>query len=98
MAGCWASELNFASVPGGDDVPAHQLAKYSTCITDCALHPARVLFPFGGVLCQIGPPACHKSEGCLLVLLAICSLFLSPYDPWKESVDAACRLHVGRQG
>jgi hypothetical protein len=46
-----ASELNFASVPIVDDVPANQLAKFTSCIVDCALEPARIFFPFRGESC-----------------------------------------------
>ncbi|BDA47795.1 hypothetical protein COCOBI_11-0520 [Coccomyxa sp. Obi] len=67
--GCCASELNFASVPGGNDVPANQLAKYTTCIIDCALQPARVFFPFGGCVWgdkDEGDSSCVIKKTCFL--------------------------------
>ena len=55
-------------------MPANQLAKYTTCIIDCALQPARVFFPFGGVLCGLVLAVCPT----LLLVQVTCSMFFSP--------------------
>ncbi|KAK9907714.1 hypothetical protein WJX75_008634 [Coccomyxa subellipsoidea] len=64
-----ASELNFASVPIVDDVPANQLAKFTSCIVDCALEPARIFFPFRGCIWgdkQAGDTSCVIKKTCFL--------------------------------
>ncbi|EIE18213.1 hypothetical protein COCSUDRAFT_68343 [Coccomyxa subellipsoidea C-169] len=64
-----ASELNFASVPSGDDVPANQLAKFTSCIVACALEPARIFFPFTGCIWgdkDAGEKSCIIEKTCFL--------------------------------